>query len=105
LVEQADILCTCTSIGVGEGPLFENVPTKPGLHVNAVGSDFPGKTELPYGLVESGLVVPDFRPQAELEGECQVLLNANLERWHRSVKEECLSKMILFGESSLRHVL
>jgi hypothetical protein len=23
-------------------------------------------------------------------------LNANLERWHRSVKEECVSKMILF---------
>jgi transposase InsO family protein len=32
-------------------------------------------------------------------------LNAHLERWHRSVKEECLSKMILFGEASLRHVL
>ena len=27
-------------------------------------------------------------------------LNAHLERWHRSVKEECLSKMILFGEST-----
>jgi transposase InsO family protein len=32
-------------------------------------------------------------------------LNANLERWHRSVKDECLSKMILFGEASLRQVL
>jgi Integrase core domain len=32
-------------------------------------------------------------------------LNANLERWHRSVKEECLAKMILFGEASLRKVL
>ena len=32
-------------------------------------------------------------------------LNAHLERWNRSVKEECLSKMILFGETSLRHVL
>jgi len=32
-------------------------------------------------------------------------LNANLERWHRSVKEEGLSKLILFGEASLRHVL
>ena len=32
-------------------------------------------------------------------------LNANLERWHRSVKEECLSKMIFFGEASLRQVL
>jgi transposase InsO family protein len=32
-------------------------------------------------------------------------LNANLERWHRSVKEECLSKLILFGEASLWKVL
>jgi putative transposase len=32
-------------------------------------------------------------------------LNAYLERWNRSVKEECLSKLILFGEPSLRHVL
>jgi hypothetical protein len=32
-------------------------------------------------------------------------LNAFSERWVRSVKEECLSKLILFGESSLRHTL
>jgi len=32
-------------------------------------------------------------------------LNAHLERWNRSIKEECLSKLILFGEQSLRHVL
>jgi hypothetical protein len=32
-------------------------------------------------------------------------LNAFAERWVKSVKEECLSKLILFGESSLRHAL
>jgi transposase len=32
-------------------------------------------------------------------------LNAHLERWHRSVQEECLSKLILFGQASLRHAL
>ena len=32
-------------------------------------------------------------------------LNAHAERWVRSVKEEALSKLILFGETSLRHVL
>ena len=32
-------------------------------------------------------------------------LNAYAERWVRSVKEECLSQLILFGEVSLRHVL
>jgi hypothetical protein len=32
-------------------------------------------------------------------------LNAFAERWIQSVKKEALSKMILFGERSLRHVL
>src|SRR5256712_9327566 len=32
-------------------------------------------------------------------------LNANAERWVRSVKEETLSRLILFGEASLRHAL
>ena len=32
-------------------------------------------------------------------------LNAYAERWVRSVKEECLSKLILFGEASLRRAL
>ena len=31
--------------------------------------------------------------------------NAYAERWVRSVKEECLSRLILFGEASLRHAL
>lgn len=32
-------------------------------------------------------------------------LNAHAERWVRSVKEECLAKLILFGEGSLRRAL
>lgn len=32
-------------------------------------------------------------------------LNAHSERWVRSIKEECLSKLILFGESSLRRAV
>ena len=32
-------------------------------------------------------------------------LNAFAERWVRSAKEECLSKLILFGEGSLRRAL
>src|SRR5467141_3838355 len=32
-------------------------------------------------------------------------LNAYAERWVRSIKEECLSRLILFGEAALRHAL
>jgi putative transposase len=31
--------------------------------------------------------------------------NAHAERWVRSIKEECLSKLILFGEKSLQRVV
>jgi hypothetical protein len=32
-------------------------------------------------------------------------LNAFAERWVRSVRQECLSKLILFGETSLKRAL
>jgi hypothetical protein len=32
-------------------------------------------------------------------------LNAYAERWARSIKEECLAKLILFGERSLQRVV
>ena len=32
-------------------------------------------------------------------------MNSYAERWVRSVKEDCLSKLILFGESSLKRAL
>lgn len=73
LMQTADIVCTATSIGIGEGPLFQDLPTKPWLHVNAVGSDFAGKYELPVELLRRALVSPDVLDQAVMEGECQVL--------------------------------
>ena len=50
-------------------------------------------------IIESGhvktLVLPARSPN----------LNAYAERWIRSAREECLSKLILFGERSLRRAL
>lgn len=73
IARQADILCTATAVGVGEGPIIRDVPHRAHLHINAVGSDFPGKLELPRSLLERALVCPDFRAQAVREGECQQL--------------------------------
>ncbi len=69
----ADIVCTSTSVGIDAGPLFEDVETKPWLHVNAVGADFPGKVELPRSFLTRSLVCPDHLEQALKEGECQQL--------------------------------
>jgi putative transposase len=50
-------------------------------------------------LIESGSVKPIRLPARSPN------LNSYAERWVRSVKEECLSRLILFGESSLRRAL
>lgn len=73
VVTQSDILLTATSVDVGAGPLFGDLPHRPHLHVNAIGSDFPGKTELPLDLLHRAYVCPDFPDQARVEGECQRL--------------------------------
>jgi putative transposase len=50
-------------------------------------------------IVSSGKVEPMVLPAQSPN------LNAYAERWVRSVKEECLSRVILFGERSLRRAL
>jgi len=50
-------------------------------------------------ILESGQVKPVKLPARSPN------LNAYAERWVRSVKEECLAKLILFGEASLRRAL
>jgi ornithine cyclodeaminase/alanine dehydrogenase-like protein (mu-crystallin family) len=82
IVTTSDIFSTATSIEVGKGPLFENLETLPHAHVNAVGSDFPGKTELPMDILSDSFICPEFIKQALIEGECQQLnsdeINASL---------------------------
>jgi len=50
-------------------------------------------------IIEAGSVKPLALPPRSPN------LNAYAERWVRSVKEECLAKLILLGEGSLRRAL
>ena len=73
IVTTCDVVTTATTIEVGKGPLFERSDTLPHVHFNAVGSDFPGKIELPYALLKESFICPDHLEQAIKEGECQQL--------------------------------
>ncbi|MFC4562166.1 ornithine cyclodeaminase family protein [Nocardiopsis mangrovi] len=73
IAAEADIICTATTTEVGAGPVFGDVDTLQHVHVNAVGADLPGKTELPVALLRRALVCPDHLEQARAEGECQRL--------------------------------
>jgi ornithine cyclodeaminase/alanine dehydrogenase-like protein (mu-crystallin family) len=78
IVKMSDIVCTETSIEVGEGPLFSDLETQAHVHINAIGSDFPGKVEIPLDLLKQSLVCPDFLEQAKIEGECQQLKDSEI---------------------------
>lgn len=76
LLEESDILCTCTSSAPGDGPIFKDFANRSHLHINAIGSDFRGKIELPFALLRRSVVCPDFHAQAIAEGDCQQLEEA-----------------------------
>jgi len=78
IVDQSDVICTATSIDIGQGPLFNKLDSQNHLHINAVGSDFPGKIEIPLDFLRSAIVIPDFKAQAVVEGECQQLTSAEI---------------------------
>jgi ornithine cyclodeaminase len=46
---------------------------KPGMHINAVGGDCPGKTELHAEILRNARVIVEFEPQTRIEGDIQQL--------------------------------
>lgn len=71
-VAGADIVTTITADKANATILTPEM-LAPGLHVNAVGGDCPGKTELERGVLEAASVFVEFEPQTRLEGELQQL--------------------------------
>ena len=46
---------------------------EPGMHINAVGGDCPGKTELHADILRNARVIVEFEPQTRIEGDIQQL--------------------------------
>lgn len=73
LVAESDVICTATTVGIGDPPVIPDLPHRAWLHINAVGADFEGKRELADAYLDRALVCPDVVEQCLLEGECQGL--------------------------------
>ncbi len=73
ILAESDVICTATSVPVGGGPVLPDGDHVPHLHINSLGADEVGKTELPKSLLQRAFVCPDHRAQAECEGESQQL--------------------------------
>jgi len=68
--EHADIITTATADKRLATVLFD-AEVRPGVHLNAIGGDCPGKTELDPAIVARARVVVEFEPQTRAEGEIQ----------------------------------
>jgi ornithine cyclodeaminase len=73
-VRGADIVTTVTADKCNATILTPDM-IEPGMHINAVGGDCPGKTELHADILraENIRIVVEFEPQARIEGEIQQL--------------------------------
>jgi len=73
-VRGADIVTTITADKRNALILTPDM-IEPGMHLNAVGGDCPGKTELHADILRSAhaRIVVEFEPQARIEGEIQQL--------------------------------
>ena len=69
-IEGAQILTTCTADKQYATVLSDNMVGE-GVHINAIGGDCPGKTELAAGILARSEVFVEFPPQTRIEGEIQ----------------------------------
>jgi ornithine cyclodeaminase len=70
--QGADVITTCTADKT-RALVLEADMVQPGTHVNAIGGDCPGKTELDPTLVLDSDVFVEYEPQTRIEGEIQAL--------------------------------
>ncbi|WP_424986581.1 ornithine cyclodeaminase [Microbulbifer sp. S227A] len=71
-IEGAQILTTCTADKQYATILTDNM-VGAGVHINAIGGDCPGKTELAPAILHRSDIFVEFPPQTRIEGEIQQL--------------------------------
>lgn len=73
-VSDVDIITTCTA-DKKRAKIITDSMVKPGQHINALGGDCPGKTELEAKILERSRVIVEYTDQSRIEGEIQQMPN------------------------------
>jgi ornithine cyclodeaminase len=71
-VKGADIITTVTA-DKAYATILTPEMIEPGMHINAVGGDCPGKTELHADILRNARVIVEFEAQTRIEGDIQQL--------------------------------
>jgi ornithine cyclodeaminase len=71
-VRGADIVTVATAVK-GRAAVITPDMLEPGMHINAIGGDCPGKTELARDILLRSEIFVEYPPQTRVEGEIQQL--------------------------------
>ncbi|MBT0585585.1 ornithine cyclodeaminase [Alteromonas oceanisediminis] len=71
-VRGADIVTTVTADKAWATIMHPDM-VEPGMHINAIGGDCPGKTELHEDVLKAGSIFVEYEPQTRVEGDIQQL--------------------------------
>jgi ornithine cyclodeaminase len=71
-VAGSDIVTTCTA-DKAYATIVTDRMVEPGMHLNAIGGDCPGKTELDAAILRRASIFVEYPPQTRVEGEIQQL--------------------------------
>ena len=71
-VAGADVVVTCTADKTWATILTPDM-IEPGMHINGIGGDCPGKTELHEDVLQAGKIFVEYEPQTRVEGDIQQL--------------------------------
>jgi len=69
-IQNAEIITTATA-AKKQAKVLEDLWIRPGTHINAIGGDCPGKTELDPGILSHSKIVVESWEQTQYEGEVQ----------------------------------
>jgi ornithine cyclodeaminase len=78
-IQSADIITVCTACKA-HVDVIKNAWVKAGTHINAIGGDCPGKTELEVAILPRSRVVVEYFDQSIIEGEIQRLSKAKAKK-------------------------
>ena len=71
-VKGADIVSTITA-DKAYATILTPEMVEPGMHINAIGGDCPGKTEIHHEILRRGKIFVEYEPQTRIEGDIQQL--------------------------------
>lgn len=74
VVEGVDIITTATA-NKKQATVLHHDWVQEGLHINGIGGDSPGKTELDKAILHRAKIVVEYYPQSKIEGEIQQIEN------------------------------